>query len=94
MNVSHNRELGEETFKVKMSKILSKSSLNTLPSDIQVPQYNRDDIKVGIFHFGVGGFDRDEFLLSFLSYGKCRNEYSRFFRIFFNTLADKCGSSR
>lgn len=38
--------------------ILNKSTLSELPSDVQVPQYNRDEIKVGIFHFGVGGFHR------------------------------------
>lgn len=42
-----------------MSKeILSNSTLNKLPSDIEVPKYNRNDVKVGIFHFGVGGFHR------------------------------------
>lgn len=42
-----------------MSKeILSKSTLNKLPIDVKVPKYNRDDVKVGIFHFGVGGFHR------------------------------------
>lgn len=38
--------------------ILNNSTLSKLPSGVQVPKYNRDEIKVGIFHFGVGGFHR------------------------------------
>lgn len=41
-----------------MSQLLSNSTLQKLPSEIQVPNYNRSEIKVGIFHFGVGGFHR------------------------------------
>lgn len=37
---------------------LNKLTLSKLPSDVQIPIYNRDEIKVGIFHFGVGGFFR------------------------------------
>lgn len=35
---------------------LSNQSLNQL--NIQVPKYNRQDVKVGIVHFGVGAFHR------------------------------------
>lgn len=37
---------------------LNNSTLSKLPSDIKVPDFNRDEVKVGIFHFGVGGFHR------------------------------------
>lgn len=38
---------------------LSKSTVTQLTSrGCKIPEYNRDDIKVGIFHFGVGNFHR------------------------------------
>ena len=37
---------------------LSNSTLSDVPSGISIPSYDRSDLKVGIMHFGVGGFHR------------------------------------
>ena len=41
-----------------MSIKLSASALATLPADVAVPSYRRDDLKPGVVHFGVGNFHR------------------------------------
>ncbi|MFC0336655.1 mannitol 2-dehydrogenase [Kushneria avicenniae] len=37
---------------------LKAGNLDQLGSDVTLPRYNRDDVSVGILHFGVGGFHR------------------------------------
>lgn len=37
---------------------LGKDSIGTLPTDVRVPHYLDDDIRLGIVHFGVGNFHR------------------------------------
>ncbi|GHC28009.1 mannitol 2-dehydrogenase [Kushneria pakistanensis] len=37
---------------------LKAGNLDQLGGDVTLPRYNRDDVSVGIFHFGVGGFHR------------------------------------
>ncbi len=37
---------------------LSAATLGELPDDVEVPRYDRDALRVGIVHLGVGGFHR------------------------------------
>lgn len=37
---------------------LNKANLNTLPTDVYVPTYNREEVRAGIVHIGIGGFHR------------------------------------
>ncbi|MFE7423443.1 mannitol dehydrogenase family protein [Rhodococcus sp. NPDC057529] len=37
---------------------LSRQALPTLPATVATPDYDRDDVRTGIVHFGVGGFHR------------------------------------
>lgn len=37
---------------------LKAGNLDQLGGDVTLPRYNRDDVSVGILHFGVGGFHR------------------------------------
>jgi mannitol 2-dehydrogenase len=41
-----------------MSVKLSSKALGSLPSDVEVPRYRRDELSPGILHFGVGNFHR------------------------------------
>ncbi len=41
-----------------MTRALNTDSLRHLPSDVMIPQYDRQQIKQGIVHIGVGGFHR------------------------------------
>ncbi|BAK84471.1 mannitol dehydrogenase family protein [Komagataeibacter medellinensis] len=38
--------------------MLKETTLNHLPTNIRAPQYRREDVSVGIVHFGVGNFFR------------------------------------
>ncbi len=37
---------------------LNQRSITTLPSNVDVPTYDRSKVKAGIVHIGVGGFHR------------------------------------
>ena len=37
---------------------LNATSLSSLPASVSIPTYHRDTVRVGIVHFGVGGFHR------------------------------------
>src|SRR4051794_18619476 len=37
---------------------LNASNLSSLPKDLPVPSYDREALRTGIVHFGVGGFHR------------------------------------
>jgi mannitol 2-dehydrogenase len=37
---------------------LNQASLSRLPSNVRVPQYDRQQLTSGIVHIGVGGFHR------------------------------------
>lgn len=41
-----------------MTTKLSAAALGNLPADIAAPKYQRDDLKAGIVHFGLGNFHR------------------------------------
>jgi mannitol 2-dehydrogenase len=43
---------------------LSNATLDQLPAEVSRPTYNRDEIKVGIVHFGVGAFHRSHMALN------------------------------
>ena len=57
--------------------ILSSTSLNDLPAKVEYPKYDRNTIKQGIVHIGVGGFHRSHqayYINKILSSGK-NNEW-------------------
>src|SRR5690606_28183357 len=37
---------------------LNTENLITLPANVEIPTYRREDIKAGIVHIGIGGFHR------------------------------------
>jgi mannitol 2-dehydrogenase len=37
---------------------LTEAALDSLPADVSVPRYDRDSLRPGVVHFGVGGFHR------------------------------------
>lgn len=79
---------------------LSNSSLKELADRVSVPQYNRENIKTGIVHVGVGGFHRahqamylDQLLhdVANANWGICGVALLHFDQKIYNTLKDQDG---
>ncbi len=79
---------------------LSNSSLKDLADRVSVPQYNRENIKTGIVHVGVGGFHRahqamylDQLLhdVSNVNWGICGVALLHYDQKIYNTLKDQDG---
>ena len=39
-------------------KQLNNQNLSLLFNDVEIPKYDRSQLKAGIMHFGIGGFHR------------------------------------
>lgn len=79
---------------------LNNSSLNELADRVSVPQYDRENIKTGIVHVGVGGFHRahqamylDQILhdAANANWGICGVALLNFDQKIYNTLKDQDG---
>lgn len=79
---------------------LNNGSLNELADRVAVPQYNRESVKTGIVHVGVGGFHRahqamylDQLLhdVSNANWGICGVALLNFDQKIYNTLNDQDG---
>jgi mannitol 2-dehydrogenase len=79
---------------------LNNSSLNQLTAGVSVPTYNRENVKTGIVHVGVGGFHRaheamyiDQLLHdeSNSNWGICGVALLSFDQKIYNTLKDQDG---